>query len=88
VASLTAPLAAPSTTATVQTAATGPYRPGGTSSYIGSIPAQNMEIATRPAPPATSASTLQQASPGMGTIPWTPVGTATPATNGTATQRY
>jgi hypothetical protein len=73
----------PPANATVQTTTPGQYRPGGTSSYIGSLPAQNMEVAARPAPPATMPTTSTATPATGGTIPWTPAGTVT-----SPTQRY
>jgi hypothetical protein len=84
VASLTAPAASPMATATVQTTAAGQYRPAGTSSYIGSIPARAVEVATRPEAPA---STAPLTSPTTSTVPWTPAGTTTVPTTGPS-QRY
>lgn len=88
VASLTAPAAAPAATATVQTTApAGQYRPGGTSTYVGAMPAQHIEVATRPAPPATtSAPAAQPYAPAGTSVPWAP-GTTTP-TPSSGTQRY
>jgi len=81
VATLTASATLPPT-ATMQTTTLGQYRPGGTSSYIGSLPAQNMAVAARPAPPATTPTTSTVA-PSGGAIPWAPAGTTT-----APTQRY
>jgi hypothetical protein len=86
VASLTVPTTNPSlATATVQASAAGQYRPGGTSSYIGSIPVRAVEVATLP--PASTSATPSTA-PAAGIVPWTPAGTTTTPTGGTATQRF
>jgi hypothetical protein len=82
VASLTAPAA--NATASVQATTPGQYRPGGTSSYLGSIPAQNMEVATRPAPPAATIPATSVGSPSNGITPSPP---ATP-TSSPVGQRY
>ncbi|MCI0334181.1 MAG: hypothetical protein L0228_13265 [Planctomycetes bacterium] len=91
VASLTAPVATPTATATVQVATqAGQYRPGGTTSYVGTRPAQHIEVATRPAPPSPTATTpaTQPTAPIGSSVPWTPPPAATPPASGTGTQRY
>jgi len=88
VASLTAPAATPEATATVQaTVPAGQYRPGGTSSYVGAMPAQHIEVATLPAPPAaTSVPPTQPYAPAGSSVPWAPATTTPAPTSGT--QRY
>jgi len=55
------------------TAQAGQYRPGGTSTYTGTRPAQHLEVATRPAPAAsTSVAPTTTAQPATGSVPWTP----------------
>ncbi len=74
----TAPLGA-----VVTAAATGQYRPGGTSTYAGSIPTSHVEIATLPGSPST---TTTPAAPTSTGIPWAP--TTTTPTPSSGTQRY
>lgn len=81
VATAPAPIAAP-TTAAQLTAAPGQYRPGGTSSYMGSATTRPVQIASRPAPPSTPqpAAAISTA-PATTSEPWAPpAANAYPAT--------
>jgi hypothetical protein len=72
--------AAPNSAASVQLATPpGQYRPGGTSSYVGSAPKQTIEVATRPAAPAANASPAQTTTPVDSSVPWTPPATQAPS---------
>jgi hypothetical protein len=58
--------------------APGQYRPGGTLSYVGTQSSGAVEVATRPAPAATtSAAPATTTAPTNGSVPWTPPTTRT-----------
>jgi hypothetical protein len=85
VASLTAAPTTPTTPVTQQAIVAGQYRPGGTTSYIGSIPVRPVEVANLPSTPTTAMPTTPTTT---GTQPWTPAGTSPQPTPSTGTQRY
>ena len=57
----------------------GQYRPGGTSSYTGTFPADHVEVATRPASPASTQLPPQSTLPAGTSDPWAPPATSVPA---------
>jgi hypothetical protein len=65
----------------------GQYRPGGTSTYPAAAPAQHIELATRPTPPASANPPSQETAPAGSSVPWAPPASTTPAA-GTGSRTY
>jgi hypothetical protein len=57
----------------------GQYRPGGTTTYPATAPAQHIELATRPTPPASVSKPAQETTPAGSSVPWAPPASTTPA---------